>query len=65
MEIGKLLVELFDLGLGLEVLEGAADGCVGEADGDGAESASVELRVSLHDIERALRREGVVVAMDP
>ena len=53
-EIGKLLAELFDLGLGFEVLECAADGRVGEADGDGAESARVELWVSLHDVEGAL-----------
>ena len=52
--IGKLLAELFDLGLGLEVLECATDGRVGEADGDGAEGARVELWVSLHDIEGAL-----------
>ena len=53
-EVSKLLAELFDLGFGLEMLEGAADGCVGEADGDGAESARVELWVSLHDIKGAL-----------
>ena len=63
-EIGKLLAELFDLGPGLEVLEGAANGRVGEADGDGAEGAGVELWVSLHDVKRALRREGVIVVMD-
>jgi hypothetical protein len=63
-EIGELLVELFDLGLGLEMLEGAANGRVGETDGDGVKGASVKLGVSLHDIERALRGEGVVVAMD-
>ena len=53
-EIGELLAELFDLGFGLEVLESAANSRVGEADGDGAESARVELRVSLHDIEGTL-----------
>ena len=53
-EVSKLLAELFDLGLGLEVLECATDGRVGEADGNGAESARVELWVSLHDIEGAL-----------
>ena len=53
-KIGELLTELFDLGLGFEMLEGTADGRVGEADGDGAEGASVELGMSLHDIERAL-----------
>ena len=63
-EIGKLLAELFNLGLGLEVLKGAADSRVGEADGDGAEGAGVEFWVSLHDIEGALRREGVIVVVD-
>ena len=65
MEIGKLLVELFDLGLGLEMLEGAADGRVGEANGDGAEGAGVELWMPLHDVKRALRGERVVVVADP
>ena len=41
-----------------------ADGCVGKADGDGAEGAGVELWVPLHDIKRALRREGIVVVAD-
>jgi hypothetical protein len=36
------------------VLEGAADGRIGEADGDGAEGAGVKLWVPLHDIEGAL-----------
>ena len=63
-EIGKLLAELLDLGFGLKMLKGTADGRVGEADGDGAEGSGVELWVSLHDIERALRREGVIVVMD-
>ena len=63
-EIGKLLAKLFDLGLGFKVLEGAANGRVGETDGDGAEGAGVEFRMSLHHIEGALRREGVVVVMD-
>ena len=53
-KVSKLLAELFDLGFGLEVLEGAADSRVGEADGDGAESARVELWVSLHDVEGTL-----------
>ena len=57
-------MELLDLALGLEMLEGAADGRVGKADGDGAEGAGIKLWVSLHDIEGALRREGVVVVMD-
>ena len=56
-EIGELLAELFDLCLGLEVLEGLADG-------DGTEGAGVQFWVPLHDVERALRREGVVVVMD-
>ena len=63
-EIGELLAELFDLGLGLEVLKGAADGHIGEADGDGAEGAGVEFWVSLHNVEGALRREGVVMVVD-
>ena len=63
-EIGKLFAELFDLRLGLEVLEGAADGRVGKADGDSTKGAGVEFRVSLHDIERALGRQGVVVSVD-
>ena len=46
------------------MLEGAADGCIGESDGDGAEGARVEFRMSLHDIEGALGRKGVVVSMD-
>ena len=46
------------------MLEGAANSRVGKADGDGAEGASVELWMSLHDIEGALRREGVIVVMD-
>ena len=53
-EVSKLLAELFDLGFGLEMLEGTADSRIGEADGDGAESARVELWVPLHDIEGAL-----------
>ena len=53
-EISKLLAELLDLGFCLEMLKGAADSRVGEADGDGAESARVEFWVSLHDIEGAL-----------
>ena len=53
-EISELLAELFDLGFGLEVLEGAANSRVSEADGDGAESARVKLWVSLHDIEGTL-----------
>ena len=53
-EISELLTELLDLGLGLEVLEGAADGRVGETDGDGAKGAGVKFGVSLHDVERAL-----------
>ena len=54
-EVSKLLAELLDLGFGLKMLEGTADSRIGEADGDGAEGACVELRVSLHDIEGALR----------
>ena len=54
-KIGELLAELFNLGLGLEMLESATDGCIGEPDGDGAESACVEFWVSLHNIEGTLR----------
>ena len=50
-EISELLAELFDLGLGFEVLEGMADGRVGEANGDGMESTGLELRMPLHDVE--------------
>ena len=63
-KVSKLLAELFDLGLGLEMLEGTADGRVGEPDGDGTEGVGVELGVSLHDVEGALRGEGVVVVVD-
>jgi hypothetical protein len=63
-EVSELLAELFDLSLGLEVLEGTADGRIGETDGDGAESTRVKLWVSLHDVERALGREGIVVSVD-
>jgi hypothetical protein len=50
-EISKLLAELLDLSLGLEMLEGSANGCVGEANGNGAQSPSIEVGVPLHDIE--------------
>ena len=53
-KISKLLVELFDLGFGLEMLKGAADSRVGEADGDGVESTRIKFWVSLHDVEGAL-----------
>ena len=53
-KVSELFAELFDLRLGLEVLEGAADGRIGKADGDGAKGAGVEFRVSLHDIEGTL-----------
>ena len=53
-KVSKLLAELLDFGLGLEVLEGTADSRVGETDGDGAEGARVEFWVPLHDIEGAL-----------
>ena len=63
-KVGEFFAELLDLRFGLEVLEGAADGCVGEADGNGAEGAGVQFGVSLHDIEGALRGEGIVASMD-
>ena len=53
-KIGKFLSELLDLGFGLEMLEGAADGRVGEADSDGAEGIGVKFGVPLHDVEGAL-----------
>ena len=53
-KISELFAELLDLGFGLEMLEGTADSRVGEADGNGAEGARVELWVSLHNIEGAL-----------
>ena len=46
------------------MLEGATDGHVGQADGDGAEGVGVEVGVCLQHVERALGREGVVVAVD-
>ena len=46
------------------MLEGAANGRVGKADGDGAEGTGVELRVSLHDVKGALRGERVIVVTD-
>ena len=46
------------------MLEGTADGRVGEADGDGAEGAGIQFGMPLHDVEGALRRERVVVAVD-
>ena len=63
-EVGELLTELLDLRFGFEMLKGTADSRVGEADGDGTEGAGIQFGVPLHDIERALRREGVVVPMD-
>ena len=63
-EVGELLAELLDLRLGLEVLEGTTDGRIGKADGDGTEGAGVQLGMSLHNIERALWREGMAVAAD-
>ena len=63
-EVGELLAELFDLGFGLEMLEGTADGRIGETDGNGAKGTGVQFGVPLHDIERTLRGEGVVVTVD-
>ena len=63
-KVGELLVELLDLTLGFEMLKSAANGRVGETDGDGLEGAGIELWVSLHDIEGTLWGEGVVVVMD-
>ena len=62
-KIGELLAELLDLGLGFEVLESAADGRVGESDSDGAKGTGLEFWVPLHDVERALRGERVIVVV--
>ena len=53
-KVSELLAELFNLGLGLEMLEGTADSRIGKTDGNGAKSARVEFRVSLHDVEGTL-----------
>ena len=63
-EVGEFLAKLLDLGLGFEMLKSAADGCVGESDGDGAQGTCVELWVPLHDVKGTLRGEGVVVSVD-
>ena len=63
-EVGELLAKLLDLGLGLEVLEGTANSRIGKTDCNGAKGGGVKFWVSLHNIEGALRREGVVVLSD-
>ena len=63
-KVSEFLAELFDLGLGFEMLKGAADGRVGESDGDGAQGTRFELWVPLHNIEGTLRGEGVVASVD-
>ena len=63
-EVSELLAELFNLGFGLEMLEGMANGRVGKTDGDCAQRPGVEFGMSLHDVEGALRGEWVVVAVD-
>ena len=40
-------MELLDLALGFEVLEGTANGHVGKPHGDGVEGTGIELGVSL------------------
>ena len=57
MKIHELLAELHNLILGFEVLKGVANG-------NHAKGSGVELGVSLHDIEGALRREGVAMMAD-
>jgi hypothetical protein len=44
-------VELGDFTFGLKVLERAADGRVGQTDGDGAEGVRVEVSTGLEDID--------------
>ena len=52
MEVSELFAELGDLAFRLEVLEGAADGCIGQADGDGMEGVGVEIGTRLEDVDR-------------
>jgi hypothetical protein len=42
----------------------AANGRIGQTDGDSAEGAGIQLRVPLHDVERTLGGERVVVLVD-
>ena len=46
------------------MLEGAADGHIGQADGDGAEGVGIEVGVGLEDVDRRLGREGVALLDD-
>ena len=57
-------MELFNLTLGLEVLEGVANGRVSKSHGDGVQGPRVELGVSLEDVKGALRGKGVAVVAD-
>ena len=57
-------MELGDLASGLEVLEHTANGHVGQANGDGAESVGVEVHAGLEDVDRRLRGEGVALLDD-
>ena len=50
-------MELGDLALGLEVLEGTTDG-------DGAEGVGVEVGVGLEDVDRRLRGEQIALLDD-
>ena len=51
-EVSELFAELGDLAFRLEVLEGAADGCIGQADGDGMEGVGVKIGTRLEDVDR-------------
>ena len=61
MEVGELLAKLCDLALHLEMLEGVANGHVGQADGDGAEGVGVEVCASLKDSDGGLGGERVTL----
>ena len=61
LKVCKLLTELHNLISGLEMLESAADGCVGEADGNGAEGVGFQAGAGLEDVDGGLRREGIAL----
>ena len=63
-EVGELLAKLLDLGFGLEMLKGAANGRVGQTNSDSAEGAGIQLWMPLHSVERALRGKGIVMVVD-
>ena len=43
------------------MLESVADGCVGKANGDGAECVGVQVSAGLEDVDGGLRREGIAL----